>query len=259
MIISVNQLFIFMLIMARMIGLFQTAPFFSQNNISRTIKIALIIWISVVIWFVVPVPGANVPVPQSGIPLVIALIQEVLIGVMIGTVADIIFAGVKAAGEIIGMQMGLSVASTFDPAEGGQESIVTKLFAETMLLLFLVIDGHHLLLVAVRKSFDVLPLLQGFNFAMAGRSLVELGGSILAIGISLAAPVALVIFLLDFGFGMVSRVAPQVNVFQLGFQCKPPLGELILMLTAPFLVERMIFLLSQVVQELTKFFYYMRM
>jgi flagellar biosynthetic protein FliR len=86
---------------------------------------------------------------------------------------------------------------------------------------------------------------------------VELGGGIFAVGMSLAAPICLVIFLLDFAFGIVSRVAPQVNVFMLGFQVKPPLGQIVMLITAPFLVERMMFLLSRVVEELTKFFYVM--
>jgi flagellar biosynthetic protein FliR len=258
MIVSPTQLLIFMLIMARIIGLFLTAPLLSYRTISKTAKIGLIIWITTVLWFNVPVPPVATGVPQAMVPLIIALVQEVLIGLMLGTVAALIFAGIQAAGEIIDMQMGLSVASTFDPSQGGQASVVARFFSEIMLVLFLAIDGHHLLLVALRKSYEVLPMLQVWNFGLTGRTLAELGGSVFAVGISLAAPIVLVIFLLDFAFGMVSRVAPQVNVFMLGFQCKPPLGEAVLLLTAPLLVERMLFLLSRVVEEMTMFFYTMR-
>ena len=257
MLLNVNQVFIFMVIMARSIGLFLTAPFFSNRIISRTAKIGLIIWITITLWFVVPVPKTFMV--GAFLPLILVLMQELFIGIMLGTVAELLFAGIKAAGEIIGMQMALSVASTFDPAEGGQESIITTLYQNILMILFLIVDGHHLLLVALRKSYDVLPMFNTWNFAMAGRSMAELAGGIFAIGISLAAPIVLVIFLLDFAFGLVSRVAPQVNVFQLGFQVKPPLGEAVLLLTAPFLVERMVFLLSRTIEELTRFFYLMHM
>ena len=89
--------------------------------------------------------------------------------------------------------------------------------------------------------------------------MAEMAGSIFAIGISLSAPIVLTIFLLDFAFGLVSRVAPQVNVFMLGFQLKPPLGEIVTLLIAPLLVERMVYILSQMVTELTQIFYVMHL
>ncbi|MFC1517317.1 flagellar biosynthetic protein FliR [Candidatus Margulisiibacteriota bacterium] len=257
MIINVFQLQILMLIMSRIIGLFLVAPLFSNRSISRVFKIGMVIWLSIVLWFVVPVSLDSVPATSIGYG--VALFQEILIGITIGMVAQLLFAGIRAAGEIVGMQMGLSVATTFNPSEGGQESLLAKLLTNIMLLLFLLIDGHHLLLAAVRKSFEILPLMNAWNFMQAGRTLVELAGAIFAIGISLAAPIILVIFLLDFAFGMVSRVAPQVNVFMMGFQLKPPLGEIVILLITPLLIERMVYLLSRMVNELTQVFFMLHM
>ncbi|MBU0579850.1 MAG: flagellar biosynthetic protein FliR, partial [Candidatus Margulisbacteria bacterium] len=248
---------VFMLILTRIIGLFLVAPLFSDRSISRAFKIGLVIWITIVLWYVVPVDIDKMP--TSGVAYGFAVFQELLVGLFLGTIPQILFAGVRAMGEIVGMQMGLSVATTFNPSEGGQESLLTKFFANIMLLLLLIIDGHHLLLAAIRKSFDVLPLLNTWNFMQSGQYIAEMAGAIFAIGISLAAPIILIIFLLDFAFGLVSRVAPQVNVFMLGFQLKPPLGEIVTILITPLLMERMVYLLGRMVNELTQLFYLMHM
>ena len=257
MIITVFQLQVFILILARIIGLFLVAPLFSNRTVSRAAKIGIVIWITITLWYVVPVSPEKIP--PTAFAYGVTLFQEILVGLILGTVAQLIFAGIRAMGEIVGMQMGLSVATTFNPAEGGQEGLLTKLFSNIMLLLFLIIDGHHLLLAAIRKSFDILPLLNAWNFMQGGQHLVGLGGAIFAIGISLAAPICLVIFLLDFSFGMVSRVAPQVNVFMLGFQLKPPLGEIVTLLITPLLMERMVYLLNRMVNELTQLFFVMHL
>ena len=87
---------------------------------------------------------------------------------------------------------------------------------------------------------------------------VDLGVHIFAIGIQLAAPVILTIFILDLAFGLISRVAPQVNVFMLGFQLKPPVGTFIFLLTIPLLIERVIWLISKIVEEYAQLLFYLR-
>jgi flagellar biosynthesis protein FliR len=250
MIISILQLYVLALILTRVIGLFLVAPLFSHRGINATARIGLIIWIGICIWFVIPVPIAKIP--DNNVLIGIHLFQELTIGIMIGTVSQILFAGIRAAGEIMGMQMGLSVATAFNPAEGGQEGLLAKFLSNVMLLMFLVIDGHHLLLVTIRKSFDILPVTNSWNYVQGGSTLIDLAGSIFALGITFAAPIVLLIFLLDFSFGLVSRVAPQVNVFMLGFQLKPPLGEIGFLLISPLLLERMVYLLNRMVTELTQ-------
>jgi flagellar biosynthetic protein FliR len=137
------------------------------------------------------------------------------------------------------LQMGLSVATALDPVFGSVISIIGRLAFFTALIIFLTADGHHLVLSAFHQSFTYLPAGKMANFASPALALqmIELGSTLWLTAIKLAAPAVLLIFLSDFTFGIVSRVAPQVNVFMLGFQVKPSLGLLGILLSLPFIVK----------------------
>jgi flagellar biosynthesis protein FliR len=100
--------------------------------------------------------------------------------------------------------------------------------------------------------------LNSWDISNGAQPIIDLGVNIFAIGLQLAAPVILTIFLIDFAFGMISRVAPQVNVFMLGFQLKPPVGTLILLLTLPLLTERIVWLINMMTEEYTRVLMYLR-
>ncbi|NQT29909.1 MAG: flagellar biosynthetic protein FliR [Candidatus Saganbacteria bacterium] len=236
MIISIGQLVVFFLILGRIAGVFIQAPIFSSKSFPMFGKTALAIWISLVLWFVVPISKT---LPQSLVGLILAVVIEVAIGFLIGFVCNIIFIGVQAAGEIMDMQMGLSVATALDPVFGAVISVIGRLAFYTAIIIFITADGHHLILSAFNQSFQALPVGKMANFASPNLvlQLIGLGSALWVTAIKLAAPVILLIFISDFTFGIVSRVAPQVNVFMLGFQVKPSLGLIGFLLSLPFLVK----------------------
>ncbi|MDR1996928.1 MAG: flagellar biosynthetic protein FliR [Candidatus Margulisbacteria bacterium] len=254
--VSVVQLEIFLLIIARVAGIFITAPLFSDATISRTFRAALMFSVTFLLWFVVPFPEASLP--DDMFVFMLSVGQEFLIGYLLGTVTKIIFSGIEAAGDMMGAQMGLSVASMLDPSTGRQTVVTARLLRWIVIIIFLSVDGPHFILTALYKSYDALPLLRTWNFSGAALELAGSAGDIFAIAVQLAAPILLVIFLLDFAFGLVSRVAPQVNVFQLGFQMKPALGMFIFMLMIPLLLERIVWIISLMVERLTTIFFYMQ-
>jgi len=255
--LSVVQLEIFLLIIARVAGVFISAPVLSDNTIPRTFKTALMFSVAFLLWFVIPFPEQKLP-PDMFI-FMIAVGQEFLIGYVMGSVTRMIFNGVEAAGDIMGAQMGLSVASMLDPSTGRQTVVTARLLRWIIVLIFLMVDGPHFILTALYKSYDALPLLQFWNFANAANHIAGMVTNIFAIAVQLAAPILLTIFLLDFAFGLVSRVAPQVNVFQLGFQMKPALGMFIFMLMVPLFMERVVWIISLMVEQLTAIFFYMNL
>ena len=255
--LSVVQLEIFLLIIARIAGIFVTAPIFSDNTISRTFKTALMFSIAFLLWFVIPFPEQKLP--NDMFIFMVAVGQEFLIGYLLGSVTRIIFNGVEAAGDMMGAQMGLSVASMLDPSTGRQTVVTARLLRWVIVIIFLTVDGPHFILTALYKSYDALPLLQSWNFSGASNHIAGMVTDIFAIAVQLAAPILLVIFLLDFAFGLVSRVAPQVNVFQLGFQMKPALGMFVFMLMIPLLMERVVWIISLMVERLTAIFFYMNL
>jgi flagellar biosynthesis protein FliR len=167
------------------------------------------------------------------------LIGQFLIGVIIGFIINIIFLAFQAAGEIIDMQMGLSVAQALDPVFGAVISIIGRLTFNVALIIFLVVNGHHMILSALHQSFTIVPvgaLPNLLNPSITGQ-VIDLGRMLWLTAFQLAGPAILMIFLLDFSFGIVSRVAPQVNVFMLGFQIKPSLGLIAILFTLPFWVK----------------------
>jgi len=256
MVITAAQLVIFLLIIARIVGIFMTAPLFSDATISRTFKTTFMFTIAFLLWFVIPFPDARLP--TDTFLFMLAAAQEFFIGYLLGMVTKMIFCGIEAAGDMMGAQMGLSVASMLDPATGRQSVVTARLLRWIVVIIFLSIDGPHFILTALYKSYDALPLLNVWNFSRAALHLASTAGDIFAIAVQLAAPILLVIFLLDFAFGLISRVAPQVNVFQLGFQMKPALGSFIFMLMIPLLLERIVWLIGLMVEKLTYIFYYMQ-
>ena len=236
--IAPAQLTILLLIIARVAGVFIEAPVYNSRMIPFAGKTAIVVWLSILLWYVLPVSPIQ---PATSMEFVYLLISQFLIGVLIGFICNIIFLAVQSAGEIIDLQMGLSVASTLDPAFGAVISIVGRLAFNLALVVFLILNGHHMILSALHQSFILLPVGTVPNLLspqLAGQ-VIELGKMLWVTAFKLAGPAILMIFLLDFSFGIVSRVAPQVNVFMLGFQIKPSLGLIAIMFTLPFWVKIM--------------------
>ena len=236
MIISVQQLTVFLLILGRVAGIFLQAPIFNSRGLPFFAKTALAIWLTIVLWFVVPVSKL---LPDTILAFILALIFEVAIGFIIGFICNIIFIAVQSAGEIADMQMGLSVATALDPIFGASISIIGRLSFFTALIIFITANGHHLILSALQQSFTALPVgkLANFSSPKLALQIIGLGSTLWLTAIQLSAPIVLLIFLSDFTFGIVSRVAPQVNVFMLGFQVKPLLGLFGFMMAFPFMVK----------------------
>ncbi len=239
-----------MLILARIAGLMIEAPLFSARTIPASAKTALAIWVTSVLWFVLPIAQK---LPDGGLPFVFLIINEVTIGFLIGFICHIFFAAVQSSGDFIDLQMGLSIASAFDPSTGGMVSIIGRLSFYLALVVFVIINGHHMLFAAVANSFSVLPI--GTPINITGGLVIQListGTAMLLIAVQLATPVIILVFLSDFSFGIISRVAPQVNVFQLGFQVKPTLGLIVILLSIPLLIKHITGITSMMVQEVIK-------
>jgi len=236
MIISLGQLVVFFLILARIAGVFLQAPIFNSRSFPFFAKTAICVWTAIVLWFVTPVHGS---LPEALPALILALIFEVAIGFVIGFTCNIIFLAIQAAGEIMDLQMGLSVATALDPVFGSVISVIGRLAFFIALIVFITADGHHLVLAALHQSFTALPAGKMANFSspLLAQQMIQLGSNLWFTAIKLAAPAILLIFISDFSFGIVSRVAPQVNVFMLGFQVKPSLGLLGLLMSLPFMVK----------------------
>jgi flagellar biosynthetic protein FliR len=237
--------------MARMVGVILTAPVFSRKEVFPMGKIMICFWTASLLIFVIPV---SKELPTTSIQYLFTLVTEITIGAMIGFVLDLFVTGIEFAGSLMDTQAGLSVASLLDPSSGRNITLMSLLLKWVAFMLFLAIDGHHLVLATLVQSFKIIPVGGHANLSAGAYELMKLGSYILYLGVQLSAPILLVVFLIDFGFGMLNKVAEQINIFQLGFQVKPSISLLIFLAVAPSIVNSIYTILDFITNHLLRLF-----
>ncbi len=176
-----------------------------------------------------------------------AVIQQLVIGVAIGFVVRLVFAAVELAGEVVGFQMGLNFAAFFDPSMNAQTSALGRFFGQMAALLFVVLNGHVMVLTAVTRSFEAFPV-GGNAFANLDQlKLFQLGTDLFASGFWIALPMVGMLMFVNLALGIVSRVAPQMNIFAVGFPITLTVGLLGVALTLPLLETPYIALMERTI------------
>jgi flagellar biosynthesis protein FliR len=215
----------------RVLALMSAATLFAHGSVPYPVRIALALAITAVI---APTLPAAAFVSPFSVPGVVQVVVQVLIGVAIGLAMQIVFAAVELAGDLIGLQMGLSFASFIDPQNAEQSPLVGSFLSVCLMLLFLSLNGHLAVVAALRGSFDTLPVAAGAWRAIDAARLVATGTDMFATGLSLALPIVGALLLVNLALGVLSRTAPQLNLFAVGFPVTLLVGLLMLLLAAPF-------------------------
>lgn len=215
---TLDDIYRLMLIMFRTGALVMTVPVFGHVSIPRTLRVLFIVVIAVMLFPSAFVSSINIP--RTMLELTIVIFSELAAGFVMGFTVVLIFAAVQFAGHLIGLQMGLAVANVIDPMGAGQISVVAEFYYMFSLLMFLVVNGHHMVIIALVKSFEMVPV-GGAVFGGALQDLfVRLTFMVFVVGVKLAAPVIVVLYLSNLVLGIIARTVPQMNVFIIGF----PLG-----------------------------------
>ncbi|MGC4062192.1 MAG: flagellar biosynthetic protein FliR [Aquabacterium sp.] len=216
----------------RVLGLFTSAPVLSMKNIPRRVRISLAILIVVCAQPSLPeMPNIRLDSPEA----LMVITHEVLIGLTMGFAARVVFAAIEFAGELVGLQMGLNFASFFDPLSGGQVTAVSRFYGTTASWLFVVMNGHLMLTAAVLHSFSAFPVSPE---PMAFLNMVQpqvWGAEIFKLGLWVSLPVVAMLMLVNMVMGLVARVAPQMNIFSIGFPVTLGVGLTGLWLTLPMM------------------------
>ncbi|MDE2400504.1 MAG: flagellar biosynthetic protein FliR [Burkholderiales bacterium] len=216
----------------RVMGLFTSAPVLSMKAIPRRVRMGL--GLLIVVAAQPTLPQMPVVSLNSSVALMV-VIQQVLIGLTMGFAARVVFAAIEFAGEMVGLQMGLNFASFFDPMSGGQATAVSRFYGTCAAWLFVVMNGHLLLTAAVVRSFDTFPVApEPLAFLNAVQPQVW-GAEIFRLGLWVALPVVSMLLLVNLVMGLVSRVAPQMNIFSIGFPVTLGVGLTGLWLTLPMM------------------------
>lgn len=219
------------LILVRILAVLMTAPVFNNRSIPTMIKFGLAALLALILW---PVHGPDVglnALPGDVFTLALVIGQEVLIGVLIGFVSNLVFVSISMAASMMSLQVGFRAANLFNPLAPGQSSALEQFYTLMAAGFFLSIDGHHLLLRALGRSLEAAPL---GTFAFTGGTaayLLHLITESFTAAISISLPVVGSLLLADLGLGLIARAVPQVQVFFLGLPLKMALGFIALAMT----------------------------
>lgn len=218
--------------LTRILGLIATAPVFGNASVPVTVKIGLGLMLTLVIAPTVPTLPAVDPVSLAGMLIVV---QQLVVGLAMGFAMRIVFASVEMAGEVVGLTMGFGFATFFDPQTRGRSSAISQFLALVTLMLFLAVNAHLMLLGALAESFQTMPIAPVPMGGMGMRQIASWGGLIFSAGLQLALPMVAALLLTNIALGVLTRAAPQLSLFGIGFPITLGVGLLMVMLSLPFL------------------------
>lgn len=238
---SADSFWSFLQVFVRVSSLFVTAPVFGSREIPPQAKIGLAAILSLVL---LPLVKSTLgpSVPGSVYTMVGTLLGQAIIGLMIGFVVSLIFVAVRVGGDLIDYQMGFTQAATFNPQFNETVSPIASFQYRYALVLYLIANGHWLLLSSLEHSFSVLPVAQLSLSRLAG-SFTDISFTMLAAGLQIAAPAAAVLLVTDIAFAFLNRAMPSMQVFYVGMPVKVLVGFVIIIAVLPLLT----FSISQLV------------
>lgn len=193
----------------RLLALFSTAPFFAHSAVPPRVRLALAVVIAAGL-----APALAAPPGLEAGTLAVAALQELLIGACLGVTASLVFAGVGLMAEVASVQGGIGAAAAFDPTSDASSVALGSLARMLALVLFLALDGHHALLVAAVRSFELAPAGPTGLASLLGRA-AGLGADVFETALRLAAPFTAALLLANVLMGVLGRVIPQLNLMSL--------------------------------------------
>lgn len=220
-------------ILARIAGLMRSAPFLKRTEIPAIAKMGFTVIFTVILLMTI-----RPEMPPQGVSIIYSVVINFLCGALIGYIVNCILLAIESGGDMINMQQGVSSATILDPSSGAQVSIVGKLFGILGLIIFLEIGGAYWTFNALIRSFEIFPVYASFiplEKIIDMDYLVKITSNVLYIGLQIASPVLLATLGQDIILGIISRTAPQINVFQMSFLFKPCMGSAIMIAILPML------------------------
>ncbi|CUI05005.1 flagellar biosynthetic protein FliR [Massilia antarctica] len=218
--------------LSRILGLITSAPLFGNASVPVPVKIGLGVLLASIIAPAIPAIPAADPLSMAGL---LILVQELLIGVAMGFAIRLVFAAIEMAGEISSLTMGLGFASFFDPLTKGRSSAVSQFLALIATMAFLAANAHLVLLEALAESFISMPISATPMSSSAEWELAKWGGLIFSAGLHLSLPVVAALLITQVALGILTRAAPQLNIFGIGFPITLGVGMLVIVMVLPYL------------------------
>jgi len=223
---SLHEVLIFVLVLGRIAGIFAAMPSFGGQTVPLNFKALAVLMITLVCFPVLRIIPP--PMPSDAFGMGLLILREVAVGLTLALVSQMVFSAVEFSGQIIGMQMGLTIASVIDPTRGTQIQLMSVFQTLLATLLFLALDVHHVFIRAIVESFSIIPI-GGWHITGELISfLIQRTSDIFVIGVRLAAPVMVSLLLASVSLGIMARAFPQMNIFIISMPLNVGLGFLIM-------------------------------
>jgi len=230
-----NHIGYFLLIFARISGIFSTAPVFGAMVVPNTAKAGLALMLSLI---AAPLLLAQThpPIPETFLAYALIVVSEFLVGAIIGYVAYLAFYGIQMAGAILDIQIGFGMVNVIDPQFGQSIPLIGNFQYLLALLIFFATNSHHLFLAAVFSTFQIVPLAQAISFSSLALHLAEIINNVFVIAVKIALPVVVSLFLTEVALGILAKTMPQLNIFVVGIPARIIVGLFVLFLAIPFYI-----------------------
>lgn len=202
------------------------APFFSHTAVPVRVRIFFAVLLA---FAIAPLTGANAEVPAEPVALLVAVMLEAGTGLTIGFVTQFLFWSVQFAAEILGFQMGLSLAQIYSANEGLASNPIGRFVSLGLLMVFILVDGPIDIIRALAFSINEVPVATANLFAPA-ETIVTWAGTLFSVGVRFASPFIVSFLLVEFALGVFARVVPQADLFSLGLPIKIMVGLLLTLL-----------------------------
>ncbi len=225
-------------------------PIFGIRAVPTRSKIILSVFLTLVIAPTISLPPPTDPFSWQGI---LFIVQQILIGVAMGVIFLVVFQAFVVAGHLIAMGMGLAFAQMVDPATGVNTPVVSRYFTIIATLLFLALNGHILVIQVIADSFEYLPIGVSFLNQESIWLIVEFGSYMFSAGVLIALPAITALLLINVSFGVVTRAAPALNIFAVGFPVTLMAGLIMLSLTTPLILPHLQELVRRAVEVISQF------
>ena len=223
----------FLMIVVRVASFVAVAPFYGTNNTPRRVKIGFSVMVAILLFQILERPALDY---EGVFGFAVIIIREGITGLLIGFAASVCNSIILFAGNIIDMDIGLSMVTEFDPTMNTQVTITGNLYNYFILLLLIATDMHHVILQAVVDSFTVIPINgQFFNWDSLAGSITQYMTDLFVIGFRIFLPIFACMMILNCILGILAKVAPQMNMFAVGMQMKILVGFGVLFLTISLL------------------------
>jgi flagellar biosynthesis protein FliR len=255
---TLDQAAIFFLVFVRVVSMLALVPIFGSQSVPPQLKVAFALILSALLF--VPSHTAGVTFDyQFSIPFLgLLVVKEVMVGIAVGYVASMLFTALQFAGKLVDTEMGFGFVELMDPNTSQSVTVWGQMQVVLFTILFLAINGHYFLLLAIQRSFELIPLTGG---TMPGGKvafhLTALTGGIFAVALKFAAPIYVTLILSEVALGAVARTVPQINIFFVGMPLKIAVGLGTAILVLPMLLSLFRATVEQLVQDIWRLLFLM--